>query len=621
MSSLRIWLILAAFVILLAASLFLRPPWSFWRASHLATTVTSSAATTTAGVTNTTSLSQTVPTLAASRPVTTTKQNGGSKRGVATNTYPGGASLNPSPAQPGGMLVQAVTEDADTLNPLLTTNPTSQAVVRQLFPTLLNIDAQTGLITNTALAERWDVSDDGRIYTFHLRSSAQWSDGEPVTAQDVKFTYTALLSPTVQSPFRTILTALEKIEAPDAQTVVVTFAAPDCAALHLLRQPLLPSHRYAADFSDLHSNPLNKAPTVSAGPFQFQAWAPGDQIRLVRNPNDWQGAPLLAEWRYVVVSDPAEQFRQLLGNKIDAMQVPPAMLKSVADDPAVTVYQAPGNSYSFIALNLADPSNPQPGRDATGALQPQTPHPILGDGRVRQAIAYGLDYTRIISDVYQNQGERPATYLPASMSWALDKTLQPYPFQPDKAKQLLTEAGWVDANQDGIRERDGKPLALSLLTNNDSPQRVRIGELVQQLLAALGFDIHFQAVDFAQVSDTLLNQKYDLVVIGWDNVGPDPATSTFWHSRDDTPGAGANFVSFQDQQVDQWLDEAAQLPGCPVAERAQRYRQVERRVYETVPYIFINSEPTAWAFTHHLQGQTPGPWRFENQVQRWWKTP
>jgi len=73
--------------------------------------------------------------------------------------------------------------------------------------------------------------------------------------------------------------------------------------------------------------------------------------------------------------------------------------------------------------------------------------------------------------------------------------------------------------------------------------------------------------------------------------------------------------------VDQWLDEAAQLPGCPVAERAERYRQVERKVYEAVPYIFINSEPTAWAFTHHIQAQTPGPWRFENQVQRWWKTP
>ena len=609
MSYRRIWLILAACILLLAASLFIRPirqvaPTLGGKPGERpATTAISSQASPAVALSN-------VPTNGVIPPT--------SAPGLL-NSVPAAPTVGRQTPQHGGILVQAVDTDADTLNPILTTNATTQAVARQLLPTLLGLEAQTGLITATELAERWDVIGDGRVYTFHLRNTIIWSDGEPVTAQDVKFTYAALANEAVQSPFRASISKLEKIETPDLHTVVVTLRAADCAALYLLRQPLLPSHRYAADFSDIRSNGLNKAPTVSAGPFLFDQWTPGTQISLVRNPTYWQGAPQLDQWRFAVVPDATEQLRQLLGGKIDLMAVKPPLLQKIAGDPAVALYRAPGNSYSFIALNLADPTQPRPGRDDGGALLVQPPHPILGDVRVRQAIAQGIDTTRIISDVYQNQGEQPASYLPPRIGWVQDKTLPPYTLDPEIAKHLLVEAGWIDPNREGVRKRDGKPLQLTLLTNKDSPQRMRIGALVQQQLAALGFDVHFAAENFAQVSDALLNQRYDMVVIGWDNVGPDPATSTFWHSRDDLPGSGANFVSFQDSDVDRWLDEAAQLPGCSIAGRAQRYQQIQRRLWEAVPYIFINSEPTAWAFTHKLQGQAPGPWRFDNQVQHWWK--
>ncbi|CAN5795391.1 peptide-binding protein [soil metagenome] len=530
-------------------------------------------------------------------------------------------SAKPTP-QKGGILRQAVDQDADTLNPLLTANRTSQLVADQLFPSLLGIDAQTGLITTTELAESWTVTDSGpaagRVYTFHLRHTIFWSDGQPVTAQDVKFTYAALANPAVQSPFRDNVEQIEKLETPDAQTVIVTFRTGNCAAPHLLHQPLLPSHHYAADFSDIQSNPLNQAPTVSAGPFLFEKWTPGSEISLKRNPLYWQGAPLLDGWRFDVIADAQAQLQGLFGGRLDLIQVKPALVKKLAFEPTFGAYRAPSKGYSFIALNLADPTQPQPGQDADGALIAQASHPILGDLRVRQALSHALDYTRIISDVYPENGERVTSYLPPSTPWTQDSTLQPPAFDPTAAQQLLDQAGWVDENQDGIREKAGLSLTLTLLTNNDSPPRVRIGELVQEQLKPLGFDIHFQAVDFAQLRDTLLNQTYDMVIIGWDNVGPDPATSNFWHSRADTPGTGTNFVSFQDAEVDQWLDEADQWPGCSVANRTQRYRQIQQRLAELTPYIFIGSQPTTWAFTSALRGQLPGPWRVDNQVQAWW---
>ncbi len=538
---------------------------------------------------------------------------------------------NPSPvsplqakptAQTGGILRQAVDQDADTLNPLLTTNRTSQLVADQLFPRLLGLDAQTGLITTTELAESWTVTDSGpaagRVYTFHLRHTIFWSDGQPVTAQDVKFTYAALAAPAVPSPFRANVEPIEKLETPDAQTVIVTFRTVSCAAPQLLRQSLLPSRHYAADFSDIQSNPLNQAPTISAGPFLFEKWTPGAEISLKRNPDYWQGAPLLAGWRFDVIADAQAQLQGLFGGKLDLIQVKPALVKKLAFEPTFGVYRVPSRGYSFIALNLADPTQPQPGQNGDGGLIPQAPHPILGDGRVRQALSYGLDYTRLISDVYQGNGERVSSYLPLGIAWTQASTLRLPAFDPTAAQQLLDQAGWMDANQDGVREKAGLSLTLNLLTNSDSPLRVRIGELVQEQLKPLGFDIHFQAVDFAQLRDTLLNQTYDMVIVGWDNVGPDPATSNFWHSRADRPGTGTNFVSFQDAEVDKWLDEADQLPGCSVAGRAQRYRQIQQRLAEMVPYIFIGSQPTTWAFTSALRGQLPGPWRVDNQVQAWW---
>jgi peptide/nickel transport system substrate-binding protein len=505
------------------------------------------------------------------------------------------------------IFTEAVAEDVEGFNPLLTTNATTQLIARQLFPALLGQEPQTGLITPTGLAQAWEVSPDGRTYTFTLRPDLAWSDGVPVTAQDVQFSFAALVDEAVQSPYQASLAPLESLVAVDQATVVVRFAADQCAGLHLLRHPLLPSHRYAPDFSDLRTNSLNSAPTVSAGPFRFADHTPGEAIRLLRAATADGTPATITEWRYRIVADATQRVAQLLTGALDAAPIPPAQVDVLTNAGYLTLHQYPADSYSFLALNLADPQNPQPGQ-AEGARLPQPPHPILGDVRVRQALALALDPAALLTATYGEHHYRLTSYVLPTLPWAYAADLPPLEPSPTEAATLLTAAGWVDNDGDGVRERAGQRLTLTLITNDDSPPRIRLGELARQQWAAVGVEVQLTPLPFDQMAATLLGQTFDLAVAGWENLGPDPATNAFWHSREDQPGSGLNFVSFGDDEVDGWLDEAASLPGCAADARGERYRQVQRRLAEQVPYLFFGGPLDTWAVQAHWAGVEPGPW-------------
>jgi len=553
----------------------------------------------------------------ATRPLTVT----------ATNRSPGTLALDRTQAtsatqgtiaqQPGGRFVQAVAQDADTFNPVLTTNSTSQAVMRKLLPTLLGQDPQSGLITPTELAERWEISDAGRVYTFYLRDTIIWSDGIPVTAADFKFTYAAIANPDVQSPLQTSVDPIEQIETPDARTLVIRLREADCAVFQVLRQPLLPSHLFAADFSDLRSNSFNTTPMVGAGPFLFVEHLPGEQIRLRRNDVYWQGAPLLEAWIYGVVTDPAERLALLTAGEVDWIQLTPEQIEQANSLADVQVYTQPEDSISFIALNLANPANPQPGQDAAGTLIAQEAHPILGDSQVRQALALTVDVRQINQEVHANLAAPLASYVAPKVKWAAAAALSPYTPNLAQAAALLTAAGWQDADNDGIRERDGLPLQLTLLTNNDSPPRLRMGELIRQQLAQIGFAVTFEPVDFETLTTTLLAQTFDMAVIGWDNLSADPGSSNFWHSRADLPGSGVNFTSYQNAEVDQLLDNAQRVPTCDPNVRAALYNLTQRRIYADLPYIFLSSRQTAWAVAKRWQGIQTDAWPVDFNVWTW----
>lgn len=530
----------------------------------------------------------------------------------------GGDAAMTGDAQPGGVWTRASTSDATILNPILSSETSSSAVNAMIFPGLIGQDPVTGaLVPDGSISTGWTVSDDGLVWTFSLRDDVFWSDGEAVDAEDFKFTYEAIASDLVETPRKSNVEKIASIDIPDPHTVVVTFNEVKCDGLGDLGLGLLPSHLYADDFSDIMENPLNEAPAVSAGPFVFQSWTRDDNIIVTRNDSYYLGAPYMDGMIFKVIPDPGAQLAALQSGEISTMGLQPAQVASVQDDPNLNIYNFNDDGYDYIGLNLANPENPLPGRDEEGNLVEQDPHPILSDLNVRKAIAHSLDYNAIIDQVYLGQGYQIASNVLPAVPWAYDDTLQPYAYDPELAVQLLEESGWVDSDGDGIREKDGNPLSLSLLTNAGNRTRENLGVLAQDQLKAVGFDIQFEAIDFGTLVGQLLGQTYDMVIIGWTGVGADPNDDAFWSTQYDTPDSGFNFVSYQDEEMDELLEAGLNVPGCSEEERAPIYKQIQQKIYDTVPYVFISGGVGNTAYSKDWAGIEPGEWSLYWNVEKW----
>jgi peptide/nickel transport system substrate-binding protein len=528
------------------------------------------------------------------------------------------AATTPDQIVPGGIWTRAALSDATILNPILSSETASSGVWTMLFPGLIGQDHVTGeIVPEGSISESWEVSEDGLTWTFHLRDGLVWSDGDPLDAADFKFTYDAIASDNVETPRKSNVESIASIETPDPLTVVVTFKELKCDGLTDLGLGLLPSHLYADDFSDIMENEYNTAPPVSAGPFVFQSWARDDNIVLVRNESYWEGAPHMEGMIYKVIPEPGARLAQLQSGEVDVIGVQPEQIASVDADANLLRYNFQDDGYDYIGLNLANPENPQPGRDEDGNLIPQDPHPILGELAVRQAIAHSLDYQTIIDQVYLGQGYQIAANVLPAVPWAFDDTLAPYEYDPELAAQILEEAGWVDSDGDGVREKDGNTLTLALITNAGNTTREDLGVLVQDQLTQVGFQINYEVLEFGTVVENILGQTYDMVIIGWTGLGSDPNDDGFWHTNYDTPGSGFNFVSYQNPEVDSLLEQGLSVVGCATEERAPFYKEIQQHIHNDIPYVFISGGVGNIGYTNKWEGIDPGPISFYWNVHTW----
>ena len=521
--------------------------------------------------------------------------------------------------KPGGTWTRVIDADALTLNPILTSDSVSSAVGEMLFPVLIKQDAFTGEFTSKgSMSESWTMSDDGLTWMFKLRDGITWSDGDPVDAADFKFTYDAIGSELVETVRKSLVEPIESITVIDPLTVAIKFKSVRCDAISNVGLGWLPSHLYADDFSDIMTSPLNEMPTVSAGPFSFQNWTRGDSIILARNETFWEGTPLMDGMIYRIALNAEDRLSLLQTGEIDTAVLEPTQLSAVAGNSEIEVFNAVDDGYDFIALNLANPTNPQPGVDKDGNLVVQDTHPILGDVGIRRAMAHALDYSAIIENIYLGQGYPLAANVLPSIEWAYDATLVPYDYNPNLARQILDTSGWIDANNDGIREKDGSRLSLTLLTSVNNKIRVDLAELIQDQLNAIGFDITVEALDSRVVVDRLLAQTFDAAIIGWAGLGADPNDEVLWKPIYDVPGSGFNYVSFQSARIDELLTQGVTMPGCAPEDRAPIYKEVQSIIHDQVPYIFLSGAIQNIGYRNNWGNVDPGPWSFYWNVHTWY---
>jgi peptide/nickel transport system substrate-binding protein len=373
--------------------------------------------------------------------------------------------------------------------------------------------------------------------------------------------------------------------------------------------------------SDMNGADYNLAPEVTGDRYTFLNYRPGELTTLVANPDypdGFAGEVIPEGFIYKQVADQTVQTEQFLAGQLTWMGAPSARQQELLDRAKAGEFQyweSTRANIRFVALNNANPANPQPGLDENGEPIPQEPHPILGDVRVRQALNYAINFEELNSGAFNGFGIQGATHSRQD-DWAYDPTITPYAYDPEMAAQLLEEAGWTDTDGDGVREchgclyaEEGTLLAFTYETNAGNTSQEALGTLLQDQWGEIGAQVDFQAIDFGVLVEKFTAQNFDAVSIFWGfgfPFDPDGVDAVFG-ATNDTPGEGFNAVSYYNARVEELLDQARALPGCDIDERKAMYQEVYNILHEESPWIWLGIAQTLAVAQPWVEGYAPKP--------------
>jgi peptide/nickel transport system substrate-binding protein len=473
-------------------------------------------------------------------------------------------------------------------NPALTSDGASLQARSLLWPALINTDETTG--APVPGLQTWEVSEDSLTYTFTILEDAVWSDGTPITSADVKFMIDAIQSD-IETVYESVVEQIVEVNIIDDKTYEIVLSEINCAFLSGLSSVrLLPSHKYAADFSDFESSGFNMNPTISGGPYILDDWAPTEFEAFVANPDYWGGVPGIPNLVNRVMEDATIGIQAVQAGEVDYMTMQGDLFQQITNRDNLNWVSYPQTSVGFLALNWADPDDPKPAYDEDGNPVEQTPHPLFGDVRVRQAVAMGINVQDLI-DAMGPDGGTPLVGVVSPISgWAYNDDLSPYPYDPDAAMAMLEEAGWVDEDGDGVREKDGVPLAFTIAYSSILQMFETEALVIQDQLNQIGFDVSVEHYEWGNyIEEVYFGQKYDATpMTNSDSAAAEPNTfGSLVLSREDVPGSGNNITSYVNPEVDALLDEARSVPGCATEDRAELYYEVQRITHEDVAYVWL----------------------------------
>lgn len=473
---------------------------------------------------------------------------------------------SPASAQviPGSRITEGGLVEPRTLNPIFVADPVSEEISHLVFNGLVYVDPVSGE-PKPDLAKSWDVSDDRLTYTFHLRDSVLWHDGQPFTANDVVFTYQLMMNDKVRSPrFSRLVERVHGVGSSDRSTVTFTLIHPDATFLtDLATFGIVPEHVLSTILpEELVTDPFGISSTVGTGPFTMQQWTRGDRIVFQRNPQYFKDPAKFESYVYRVLPSESDLLAGLKDGSIDWGEIDPTGVNDAKKASGIRIESLPGYEMSYVTLQL-DPAKSQ----------------IFQDVRVRKALMLALDRKQAVNDIWQGQAKvADGTQPPASIAFTPSKTV--YQQNLDEAKSLLDDAGWK-AGADGIRQKDGTALRFTLSTNSDDPERKQTAEWLIKSWNAIGVQVDRDFQKWSTIrGETVKTRDFGALLLGfrWDI---DPDQTSVWSS--DSFFDGFNLNHYSNDQVDQILDKAA--ASGDINERKQLYAQAQDIVMDELPSL------------------------------------
>ncbi|RYP82315.1 ABC transporter substrate-binding protein [Nocardioides guangzhouensis] len=472
--------------------------------------------------------------------------------------------------------------EVDSFSPFLGIEATSYEAWALTYDFMVGY-AMEDMSPAPALAKEWTTSDDGLTWTFDIRDDVTWSDGKPLTARDIAYTYNRVLDGGPEAvTWSSYLKGVTKVTAPDATHVVLTVGKPN-AVLPLLPIPIIPEHVWK-DVSEKQvktypAEPTDGQPVVGSGPFQLaEGTAGGSTYRFVANKNYWAGPPHVDEVVIRVFKNEDTMVQALIKGEIDfAEDISPLQVKALKDEEGITAQNGESPSFDEIAFN-------------SGSVDTETgkpigdPNPAVLDPKFRHALGYALDLDQIVRKVYQGAALPGDTIIPpAYPDYRWEPGDEAFTFDLEKAGQLLDEAGYKKGS-DGLRTMpDGKPigtLRLAARTDASLDASVNTMEYFKEWLADLGIKAEVQAFESNRLTEIILDGNFDAFQWNW-YVEPDPDSmlsnmtcdqrggwSDSWYCND-------RYDALYEQQHNE-MDQAA---------REDQVKEMQRILFEDSPYL------------------------------------
>ncbi len=459
----------------------------------------------------------------------------------------------------GGQLVAAIAAEPDQLDPHKTTAYASFQVLENVFDTLVQPDEN--LEMQPALAESWETSDDQLTWTFKVRDGVTFHDGTKFTAEDVAYSFNRIIDEDLSNAYR--FSAVKSVTAPDASTVKIQLDQPTPNLLALIG-----GYKGLAivEKANVESGDITRKP-IGTGPFKLKSYTSGDSIVLTPNEDWWGGAPDLGSVKFTFVPEPTVALANLQSGQVQwTDNLPPQQVESLQSGDSVEMGVVPSNDYWYFATN-----------------EKRKP---FDDPRVRQALAYGIDREAITEAAKFGLATVNQTAIPESSKWYFDYS--PYSHDPDRAKQLLKEAGVTN-------------LTVDMMVTSEYPETVQAAQVMAAELADVGIDLKIRTEDFATWLDDESKGKFDAFMLGWlGNIDP----QDFYYSQHHSKGAN-NYQGFADADVDRLLDQAA--TETDEAARKQLYDDAAKIIVDKASYTYLYNPDVVQAWSPDLTGYSTRP--------------
>lgn len=397
---------------------------------------------------------------------------------------------------------------------------------------------------------------------FRLRENVRWHDGAPFTSKDAAFTYRAIMDDATASPRKPDFDLILKVETPDEHTFRVTYRKPYSPALESWMISLLPSHLLEGKPTTWWTQNFNRTP-IGTGAFRFGEWKTNEFIRLERNPDYFEApGPWMDGIVYRFMPDQLTLRLAFETRQVDFWGAEPWTVNAFVNDPRFDVFTSPSSSYTYIGWNLK--------------------RPLFQDPLVRRALAHAVDVPSMVRFILYGHGLQ-STGLFTPQMWFFNPSIQPFAYDPEKARALLAEAGWKPG-PDGILQKNGERFSFTLITNNGNEVRRDIATLTQDGLKQLGIEVKVELYEWAVFLKNHINKgDFDAMVLGW-SLGNSYDQFQIWHSSQANPEQ-LNVVGYKSAKADRLLDEIRQEYNREKIIRMAG--DLQRTIYEDQPYLFL----------------------------------